>query len=93
MTDVFPAADQGIGEVIAELEEQGYVNGEDFRLHYTYDARPHLVLSEQASKKYEKDHPTETSDDKSDSKTADEPAPDGETPKKSESAAKTTKRR
>jgi hypothetical protein len=93
MTDVFPAADQGIGEVIADLEKQGYVNGTDFRLHYTYDARPHLVLSEEASKKYEKSHPADKTDDKASAKASGESASDAETQDKSEAPAKTTKRR
>lgn len=56
MTDIFPAEDQPIGEVITELTQLGLVEGQDFKLHFTWDMRPFVQAEPDAYKKWQKKH-------------------------------------
>lgn len=56
MTDIFPAEDQPIGDVITELTQLGLVEGQDFKLHFTWDMRPFVQAEPEAYKKWQKKH-------------------------------------
>jgi hypothetical protein len=56
VTDIFPAEDQPIGEVITELTQLGLVEGQDFKLHFTWDMRPFVQTEPAAYEKWQKKH-------------------------------------
>lgn len=67
MTDIFPAEDQPIGDVITELTKLGLVEGQDFKLHFTWDMKPFVQAEPGAYKKWQRKH---GGDDESDKDTA-----------------------
>lgn len=72
MTDIFPAEDQSVGEVITELAGLGLVDGTDFRLHYTWDMRPYLKTEPDAYKKWEAKHGGGDDSDQDEKSTSDD---------------------
>lgn len=52
MPDIFPAHDQSVGEVMTDLTAMGFRDGPDFRLHYTWDARPHVQASDEVYERW-----------------------------------------
>lgn len=48
MTDIYPAQDQLISVVIGELEKLDLAFGTDFRLEYSWDAKPFLKATPEA---------------------------------------------
>lgn len=52
MTDIFPAPDQSIGDVVAELKELELQADRDFRLHYSWDAQPYIQCTADAYQKW-----------------------------------------
>jgi hypothetical protein len=67
VTDIFPAEDQPIGEVITELTQLGLVEGQDFKLHFTWDMRPFVQAEPEAYKKWQKKHGTDDAESTTDS--------------------------
>jgi hypothetical protein len=66
VTDIFPAEDQPIGEVITELTQLGLVEGTDFKLHFTWDMRPFIQADPDAYKKWEKKHSGDSAESEKD---------------------------
>lgn len=67
MTDIFPAADQSASSLIEELTELGLVDGQDFKLHFSWDAKPLIQASDEAYEKWVESRPKVSEDgDKSD---------------------------
>lgn len=64
MTDIFAAEDQPIGDVITELTQLGLVEGQDFKLHFTWDMRPFVQAEPAAYKKWEQKHGGDAESDK-----------------------------
>lgn len=91
MTDIFPAEDQPIGEVITELTQLGLVEGQDFKLHFTWDMRPFLQTEPEAYKKWQKKHGTddaESSKDTGKSSASKDSSSDGDDDSKGSTARK-----
>jgi hypothetical protein len=67
MTDIYPAADQSATDLIEELKALGLTRDEDFRLHFSWDAKPHIQASDAAYEKWQSSRPKVSEDgDKSD---------------------------
>jgi hypothetical protein len=73
VTDIFPAEDQPIGEVITELTRLGLVEGQDFKLHFTWDMRPFIQAEPEAYKKWQKEHGGDDAESTKDSEKSSEP--------------------
>jgi hypothetical protein len=71
VTDIFPAEDQPIGEVITELTQLGLVEGQDFKLHFTWDMRPFIQAEPEAYKKWQKKHGGDAESTKDSEKSSD----------------------
>jgi hypothetical protein len=62
MSDIFPAQDQDLGEVIAELARAGFVQDRDYWIQHTYDLRPYLSASDDAFAEWQSLHGADDSD-------------------------------
>jgi len=82
MSDIFPAQDQDLGEVIAELAGAGFVQDRDYSIQHTYDLRPYLSASDDAFAEWQSLHGADESDEAA-NKAASEKADKAE-PEKSE---------
>lgn len=78
MTDIFPAPDQRIGEITAELEELGLSPETDFWMHFSWDLRPFVQCTPAAYKTWATAHGAAEGDEDEDSGDADEGDGDGE---------------
>jgi hypothetical protein len=62
MTDIFPAADQSATTLIEELTALGLVDGRDFKLHFSWDAKPLIQASDEAYEKWVASRPKVSED-------------------------------
>jgi hypothetical protein len=96
MTDIYPAPDQTVSAVIAELEALDLVYDTDFRLHYAWDAQPYIQATPDAYEKWSASRSSEDDTPAAEKAEAEDPesgAGEDKTKTGSDSAHKATKRR
>lgn len=90
MPQIFPAQDQALGVVIAELAAADLVQNRDYSIGLTWDHRPYLDTTDEAYAKWQAMHGADTDSASPDNTDADSSTDDSES---GSSTRRQTKRR